>query len=107
MQIVSGASPNVFFLFTNDNTKISKITSNPKFQEAVRYGIDYDGLVKLAGSGSVQAAGIIPSTFLGCLPAGQAVKRDVAKAKAALAASGLGIAERDALLPERLSRSTA
>jgi peptide/nickel transport system substrate-binding protein len=90
VQVVNGASPNVFFLFTNANTKISKVSSNPKFQEAVRYGVDYDGLVQLAGNGAVQAAGIIPSMFLGSLPADKAVKRDVARAKAALAASGLG-----------------
>lgn len=90
VQIVKGASPNVFFVFTNNNPGVSKIASNPKFQQAVRYGIDYDALVQLAGSGAIQAAGIIPSMFLGSLPASSGVKRDVAKAKAALAASGLG-----------------
>src|SRR5579864_1539314 len=38
VQVVNGASPNLFFVLSNDNPKISKITSNPKFQEAVRYG---------------------------------------------------------------------
>lgn len=89
VQVVSGASPNVFFLFTNENPKVSATTSNKDFQEAVRYGIDYDGLVSLAGTGAVQAAGIVPTTFLGSLPAGSGVKRDVARAKAALARSGL------------------
>ncbi|GLX97270.1 ABC transporter substrate-binding protein [Herbidospora sp. NBRC 101105] len=89
LQVVNGASPNVFFLFTNDNPEISKISSNPKFQEAVRYGIDYQGLVDLAGEGAVQAPGIVPSVFLGALPAADGIKRDVAKAKAALAESGL------------------
>jgi peptide/nickel transport system substrate-binding protein len=89
VQNISGASPNVFFLFTNENAAVSKITSNKDFQEAVRYGIDYDGLVTLAGTGAVQAAGIIPTTFVGSLAPGTGVKRDVAKAKAALAASGL------------------
>jgi peptide/nickel transport system substrate-binding protein len=90
VQIVNGASPNLFFLLTNDNPKISKITSNPKFQEAVRYGIDYSSLLQLAGKGAVQAAGIIPSMFLGSLPAGSGARYDLAKAKAALAASGTG-----------------
>jgi peptide/nickel transport system substrate-binding protein len=89
LQVVSGASPNVFFLFTNNNPAISKTTTNPKFQEAVRYGIDYKGLVDLAGKGAVQAPGVVPSMFLGALSGGDAVTRDVAKAKAALAASGL------------------
>ena len=90
VQIVNGASPNLFFVLSNDSPKVSKITSNPDFQEAVRYGIDYASLVQLAGKGAVQAAGIIPSMFLGSLPPGQAPVYDLAKAKAALAASGLG-----------------
>lgn len=89
LQVVSGASPNVFFLFTNNNPAISKTTSNPKFQEAVRYGIDYKGLVDLAGEGAVQTPGVVPSMFLGSLPSGDAVTRDVDRAKAAVAASGL------------------
>ncbi len=89
VQTVNGASPNVFFLFTNNSAAVSKTTSNPDFQEAVRYGIDYNSLVSLAGTGAVQANGIIPTMFLGALGAGTGVKRDVAKAKAALAKSGL------------------
>ena len=89
VQIVNGASPNVFFLFTNESAKVSSVTANKDFQQAVRYGVDYQGLVTLAGKGSVQAAGIIPSMFLGSLPAAQAPTYDLAKAKAALAASGL------------------
>ena len=90
VQIVNGASPNLFFLLTNDNPKVSKITSNPEFQQAVRYGINYASLVQLAGKGAVQAAGIIPSMFLGSLPAGSGATYNLAKAKAALAASGVG-----------------
>jgi peptide/nickel transport system substrate-binding protein len=90
VQIVNGASPNLFFVLSNDNAKVSQITSNADFQEAVRYGIDYPSLVQLAGKGAVQAAGIIPSMFLGSLTSGQAVTYNPAKAKAALAASGLG-----------------
>ena len=90
VQIVNGASPNLFFVLSNDNPKISAITSNPKFQEAVRDGIDYAALVQLAGKGAEQAAGVIPSNFLGALPASEAPVYDLAKAKAALAASGLG-----------------
>jgi peptide/nickel transport system substrate-binding protein len=90
VQIVNGASPNLFFVLSNDAVKVSRVTSNPDFQEAVRYGINYPSLVQLAGKGSVQAAGVIPSMFLGSLPSGKAPVYDPAKAKAALAASGLG-----------------
>lgn len=89
VNVVNGASPNVFFLLTNNSAKVSTIASNPDFQEAVRYGLDYDGLLQLAGAGSVQASGVIPSMFLGSLPASGAVKRDLSRAKAALAKSGL------------------
>ncbi len=41
VQIVNGASPNLFFVLSNDNTKVSKVTSNPDFQTAVRDGINY------------------------------------------------------------------
>jgi peptide/nickel transport system substrate-binding protein len=90
VQIVNGASPNLFFLLTNDNPKISKITSNPQFQTAVRDGINYASLVQLAGKGAVQAGGIIPSMFLGSLPADGGATYSLAAAKAALAASGVG-----------------
>jgi len=90
VQIVNGASPNLFFVLSNDNPKVSATAANPKFQEAVRDGIDYASLVQLAGKGAEQAAGVIPSNFLGALPASQAPVYDLAKAKAALAASGLG-----------------
>src|SRR6201994_3418831 len=90
VQIVNGASPNLFFILSNANSKVSKITSNADFQTAVREGINYAGLLQLAGKGSVQAAGGIPSMFLGSLPASDAPTYSLAKAKAALAASGLG-----------------
>jgi peptide/nickel transport system substrate-binding protein len=90
VQIVNGASPNLFFILSNASSKVSKTTSNANFQTAVRDGINYAGLIQLAGKGAVQAAGVIPSMFLGSLPASEAPAYNLAKAKAALAASGLG-----------------
>lgn len=89
LRVTRTASANVIFLLATRNKAISKTTSNPKFVEAVRKGVDYKGLLELAGEGSVQAPGIIPSQLLGALPPEQAPERDVAGAKAALAASGL------------------
>jgi peptide/nickel transport system substrate-binding protein len=74
----------------NDNPKVSAVTSNPNFQKAIRYGLDYASLVALAGKGAIQTPGVIPSMFLGSLPQSARIKTDVAKAKAALAASGVG-----------------
>ena len=77
-------------LMANDNPKVSTVTSNPNYQKAVRYGLDYSALVILAGKGAIQAPGVIPSMFLGSLPQSARIKTDLAKAKAALAASGVG-----------------
>lgn len=89
LQVLSTASPNVFFLFANNNPAISPITPNPHFQAALRNGLDYQGYKQIAGSGAIQAAGVIPNMFLGALPASAASTRDVTKAKQELAASGL------------------
>ena len=80
----------VFWLFANNNPQISSITSNKQFQQAVRYALDYKSIVQIAGPGAIQTPGVIPSMFLGALPQKDAVKQDVAKAKAALQASGVG-----------------
>ena len=66
------------------------ITSNKHFQKAVRYALDYTSIVGVAGPGAIQAPGIIPSMFLGSLPQRDAIKQNLTKAKAALAASGVG-----------------
>ncbi len=78
----------VFWLFANDNPQISSITSNKKFQEAVRYALDYKSILGVAGPGAIQAPGIIPSMFLGSLPQSAKIVQNAAKAKAALTASG-------------------
>ncbi|MFJ2033630.1 ABC transporter substrate-binding protein [Streptosporangium sp. NPDC087985] len=89
LQVKKTASANVIFLLNNQNPSVSKVTSNPKFVEAVRKGVDYQGLLELAGEGSVQAPGVIPTMILGALPADQAAQRDVEGAKAALKESGI------------------
>lgn len=77
-----------FYLFTNANPSVSKWTSNTDFENAVRQGIDYDGLLELAGEGSTRAAGMIPVQFAGTLPADKAVPYDLAAAQASLKKSG-------------------
>ena len=78
----------VFWLFANNDPKVSAVTSNKKFQQAIRYALDYKSILSVAGPGAIQAPGIIPSMFLGSLPQSDAIKQDLTKAKAALAASG-------------------
>jgi peptide/nickel transport system substrate-binding protein len=82
-------SPTLFYLTVNANPAVSSTSSNKDILEAIRYGIDYAGLVQLGGTGSIQAPGVVPQGFLGALPADKAVKRDVERAKAAVARSGI------------------
>jgi peptide/nickel transport system substrate-binding protein len=83
------AGPNVWFLLANANPEVSEVTSNKRFQNAIRYGLDYAGIVKLVGDGSVRAAGVIPTMFAGAIPSGAGIKTNLNKAKAELAASGV------------------
>ena len=64
--------------------------SNKKFQAAVRHALDYRGLRSIAGRGAIQAPGVIPSMILGALTQKDAARQDLPKAKAELAASGVG-----------------
>ena len=89
VQVHTAASPNVFFLQVTSDPKVSAAMANPDIQEAIRYGLDYQGMVATAGTGAIQSAGVIPVQFLGGLPTTDAVKRDVAKAKQLVAESGI------------------
>jgi peptide/nickel transport system substrate-binding protein len=79
-----------FWLFANNNPQISSMTSNKRFQAAVRSALDYRSIVSVAGPGAIQAPGIIPSMFLGALPRKEATKQNLTKARSELAASGVG-----------------
>lgn len=105
VELHSDPTSNTFFVFTNANKAISTITSNPDFQQAVRFGLDYKSLVDLAGEGSIQAPGIIPTLFLGALPDSEAPQTDVAKSKAALAASGYNGEEIEMEYPSDLTKN--
>ena len=89
LQVNSFTSPNLTFLYVNENPDVLAFGANPHFKQAVRYGLDYDALVKVAGAGAAQAPGVVPPQFLGALTAASAVHRDLAKAKSELQASGL------------------
>jgi peptide/nickel transport system substrate-binding protein len=105
VDVLSDPTTNTFFVFTNNNPEISKITSNQDFQQAVRYGLDYKSLVELAGAGSVQAPGIVPNLFLGALDAARAPQTDAAKAKAALVSSGYAGEEIELEYPSDLTKN--
>ena len=69
VQVVNGASPNGFFLFTNNSSAISKITSQPDLQQAGGYGGDYASRVQLAGTGAGAGGnrGAVPETAAGAV----------------------------------------
>lgn len=84
--VTSVPSAQTIFLLLNQNPEISAMTSSPDFVEAVRYALDYDGLLELTGAGSEQATGVIPPSFLGALTDG--VEQDLNRSATALEASG-------------------
>src|SRR4029078_2625844 len=86
----STASPSVFWLFANNDPKISSYAANKNFQQGVRYALDYKAIAGVAGPGAIQAPGVIPSMFLGALQQSAGVKPNPTKAKAFFAASGVG-----------------
>jgi len=87
VNVLRGLGAIVWFMYSNANPKVSPISSDVNFQEAIRYGLDYKALVTLAGPGTIQTAGIIPNVFLGALKPSDAIVQDVTRAKAALAKS--------------------
>jgi peptide/nickel transport system substrate-binding protein len=88
LKIQKTPSANVWFLFANANPKVSATSSNPHIQNAIRLGLDYNGYVRVAGTGAARANGVIPTMFLGALKK-SAITTNIAKAKAEVAASGI------------------
>lgn len=86
LTVDSVPSGQTIFLLLNQSPAIAGELANVKIAEAIRYSLDYDALLELAGAGAVQATGVIPPGFEGALDSG--VKPDAEKAKAALAEAG-------------------
>src|SRR5487761_266261 len=88
VNVVSGPSADGFYLAMNADPSVFPLGRDPNFRKAVQYGLDYQGLVALAGKGAVQMTGFIPNGLLGSLPLSEAPHRDLARAQAALAKVG-------------------
>ncbi len=86
LNVDSVASAQTIFLLLNQSADVAGDLANVEMAEAIRYALDYDGLLELAGAGSVQATGVIPPAFEGALDAG--VEQDLDRVEAALAAAG-------------------
>jgi peptide/nickel transport system substrate-binding protein len=90
--VTAKASPaaTTFYLLMNANPQIGGPFANPTVQQAVRYALDYDGILAIAGPGAVRLAGVIPTTFPGALEPRQALRTDREKAKSLLKEANLG-----------------
>jgi peptide/nickel transport system substrate-binding protein len=87
--IKKDASPYLIYSWYNQDPAVAGgVTNNADFVKAVRQGIDYDKLLSIAGEGSTQPGGMVPSQFLGAITSDPANVFDLGKAKASLAASG-------------------
>jgi peptide/nickel transport system substrate-binding protein len=89
VRVYSAPSSTVFYMQANFKKSVSELAANPNLWEAIRYGLDYDKLVRIAGRGAIQACGLLPREFLGGLPASACIKRDLARARRALQRTGV------------------
>ena len=74
----------------NADPQIGGPFANPKVQQAVRYALDYDGILALAGPGAVRLAGVIPTVFAGAMDPRQGARTDRDRARALLKEANLG-----------------
>jgi len=79
-----------FVFMVNKDPQLSGQLSHPKVIEAIRYALDYDGILTIAGPGAVRMAGVIPTTLPGALDSKEAIRTDRDKARALLREAGLG-----------------
>ena len=90
LAVYEGTSDSVFFLIMNMDPAIGGPLAQDAVQDAVRLAIDYDGMRALAGGAAATLVNIMPVNWAFALEPSQAVKRDVAAAKAKLAEAGFG-----------------
>lgn len=88
VEILTGATKTMGFVFMNMDEEIGGPVSDPLVQQAVRYAIDYEGLKYVTGEGTVVPQSFIQIGFLGALEERDADYRDVEKAKELLAEAG-------------------
>ncbi len=86
----TSAAATTFYILMNAAPEVGGPFANPKIQQAVRYALDYQGIMAIAGPGAVRLAGVIPTLMPGALDSKDAIKTDQAKARALVQESGLG-----------------
>ncbi|HEY8318081.1 MAG TPA: ABC transporter substrate-binding protein [Amnibacterium sp.] len=89
LKVHKSTSPDVGYLWLNQNPTYGKgVTNNPDFVTAVRKGLNYPDILAVAGEGSTQPGGMVPSQFLGAITPDATNTYDAAAAKAALSKAG-------------------
>jgi len=78
-----------FVMMVNLDPQLSGSLSNPKIIQAIRYALDYEGILKLAGPGATRMAGVIPKNLAGALDPREALRTDRDRAKALVRESGI------------------
>jgi len=78
-----------FVMMVNMDPALSGQLANPKVLQAIRYALDYEGILAIAGPGAQRMAGVIPNDLPGALDPREAAKTDKNKAKALLKEAGL------------------
>ena len=89
VNVIAAPTSDAVNLWMNIDPKVSSLSSNQDFRNAVRLGLDYQGILALEGKGAVEGTGFLPQGFLGALPASEAPQRDLVQAKADLAKVGV------------------
>ena len=89
VSVKSSAAATTNYLLMNNDPDVGGPFADPNVQKAVRYALDYDGILQLLGTGATRLAGIIPKNFAGALPDSEAVSTDPEKAKSVLADAGM------------------
>lgn len=88
IKVAKTTSANLGYLWLNQNKDVSGgVTNQPDFVKAVRHAIDYKAIQTIAGTGSTQPGGIVPSQFLGSLESDENNTTDLAAAKSDLSSA--------------------
>jgi peptide/nickel transport system substrate-binding protein len=80
VDVIRGLGGKIFYMTVNTKPGVT-VASNPQLLEAIRFGLDYNGIISLGGPESDRLAGMVPLGLLGALPSKNAVKRDLPRAR--------------------------
>jgi len=89
VSVKTSPAATTFYVLMNANPSVGGPFANPKIQQAVRYALDYQGILAIAGAGSVRLAGVIPTLFPGAMDPAQSPTTDRDRARSLIRESGI------------------